>query len=306
VSYMSTRAAMQVRGTVTVGASGGAAVSTASRSTLLLHGGMFVLGQMLVFVVFGIAVNVGIRAISGTSYDLQRTLARAGGILVIFFGLYVMGVIGWVLKVLINNFAWEDVGAAGKAIKSGLERLQGLLYADTRRQIDPRNPYGYAGSLLMGVFFAAGWTPCITPTYGLILTMVADKNAAQALAPLIAYSLGLGLPFLVAAAALNQIRGLFKRIQRHMRAIEVVSGAFLIVMGALLFSERLADLTQYTIGLNTFAGNLETCTVELFNGQLPSGDYNTCMDLGPNYKYVTPTPQPQTNGTDDRAWLPRE
>jgi cytochrome c-type biogenesis protein len=313
VSYMGTRAAMQSRGEMVLATAGAGPTSSnfsaVNRSALMLHGTLFVLGQMLVFVLFGILANISIRAIASTSFDLQRYIAKFGGLLVIFFGLYVIGAVGWVINILINHFAWEEAGALGIAIKKGLERLQGILFTDTRRQINPRNPYGYAGSVMMGVIFAAGWTPCLTPTYGAILTMVAEKQEIWgALLPLIAYSLGLGVPFLFAALALNQVRGFFKRIQKHMRAIEVVSGALLILMGVLLYTERLADLAQTTNGINTFAGNLETCTVDLFSGQIPSGDYNICMQLGPNYKYLTPTAQPQSleiGGGSVISWFPR-
>ena len=299
VSYMSARAAMQVnRDVALVGVAVGAGgVSTVkaipNRAALFFHGTMFVLGEMFVFVVFGIAINVGIRAISSTSYVLERDIAHFGGLLVIFFGLYVLGVVGWILKFLINNFAWEDAGKVGLAIKSGLERFLALLYSDTRRQVSPKNRYGYIGSGLMGMAFAAGWTACIGPTYSLILTMISQQNVGQAVFPLVAYSLGLGMPFLIATLALDRIRGFLKRIQRQMRWIEVASGVLLIVMGFLLFTDHLSDLSSTTVGLTGFQANLEYCTTHLADGTVPSGDYNLCMQNGQNYN-VTVTPAPKS------------
>src|SRR5258706_3952111 len=105
VSYMSSRAAMQVlleTGFVAARTQTVTMSQSPNRIGLLLHGVMFVMGQMLVFVVFGITVNVGLRAISSTSYQFERGIAHIGGLLVIFFGLYVLCVIGSVFKILLT------------------------------------------------------------------------------------------------------------------------------------------------------------------------------------------------------------
>src|SRR5206468_2291811 len=143
----------------------------------------------------------------------------------------VMGVWGWLLRTLITRVDWDALGGVGRPICHGLERIQGWLYSDTRRQMNPRHGYGYAGSSLMGVVFAAGWTPCIGPIYGSILTLVANNGSwSQAGVLLLSYSLGLGVPFLLTAAALDQTRGLLKRLQRQMRVIAIASGVFLIFL----------------------------------------------------------------------------
>src|SRR5262249_21378136 len=152
----------------------------------------------------------------------------------------------------------------GEAMLHVLERIQGILYGDTRRQVDPRNPYGYAGSALMGVTFAAGWTPCIGPIYGAILTMAigapTNNNYGQVASLLLAYSLGLGVPFLLTSIALDRVRGTLKRLQRHMRMIEIVSGGLLIVIGYMLLTGTFSYINQFAIGLNDFSYNLEGCT----------------------------------------------
>jgi peroxiredoxin len=100
---------------------------------------------------------------------------------------------------------------------------------------------------------------------------------------LLAYSLGLGIPFLLAAIGLDQLRGLLKRIQRQMHTLELISGVFLIGMGVLLMTGQLAVLAQVSSGSSTLT-NLEGCVTGVLTGQVPSGDFGTCMDLGVDYK----------------------
>src|SRR5262249_20202859 len=158
--------------------------------------------------------NASIRAVRADSYDVQKFIGSFGGLLIIFFGLHIMGVTGWTLGKLIEGAKGQSNTAFGETLLHGLERIQQILYGDTRRQVDPRNPYGYAGSALMGITFAAGWTPCIGPIYGAILTLAigapTTNNYGQVAGLLLAYSLGLGVPFLLASIALDRVRGLLK------------------------------------------------------------------------------------------------
>ncbi len=127
-----------------------------------------------------------------------------------------------------------------------LDGLTQALYADTRR-IDTaaQDHKGYIGSAAMGVVFAAGWSPCIGPVYGGILTMAAQGSASvsQVTVLLASYSLGLGLPFFITAFALDRAQTLLRRLQRHMHAIELLSGAFLVGIGILVAGGTLQDLS---------------------------------------------------------------
>jgi len=132
---------------------------------------------------------------------------------------------------------------------SVINRTQMLLYMDTRRQMNGQGGQGYAGSALMGVVFSAGWTPCIGPVYGTILTVAANTgNVGYALPLLTAYCLGLGIPFVVTALLLDGAQGVLRRLQRHMHKIELVSGAFLIIIGVLVASGQMQSLSQYLAG----------------------------------------------------------
>lgn len=293
VSYLGARATRQLSGELAL--AGNVPQSTVSSSVVVnnrigqfTHGLFFVLGFTFVFVGFGVAVNAGINLFNVSSYDLQNNLTRIGGVIVIFFGLHVMGITGWLIRRVRAIFDTPDADDIGRAMVRGLDRLSSILYADTRRQFNPHNPYGYAGSAFMGAVFAAGWTPCVGPIYGFILNMVIGGTLARGTVLLTAYSLGLGVPFLLMTFAVDPARALIRRIQRHMRLIEVVSGAFLIVMGYLLVSNELTLLAARSAWLSDVSYNLEECGTGLFDNQVPIGDLGKCLQLGPNYQALPP------------------
>jgi len=145
--------------------------------------------------------------------------------------------------------------------------LQNGFYADTRRQMTTRGE-GYAGSAIMGVIFSAGWTPCIGPLYGAVLTYSANTGDVARAAPLLAaYSLGLGVPFLLTALLLDNAQGILRRLQRHMGTIKLVSGAFLVLIGFLVASGQLQSLSVYLNGqYSEFSINLEEQVVGSISG----------------------------------------
>ncbi len=321
----------QVTTQVAAMAGGGAAAVRQNRFNTLIHGLFFVLGFTFVFVTFGLLTTAGSLALRGSIVDVQEILARLGGLVIILFGLHVMGIlprfIAWVMgktgqmnggsgyvitlavEVLIGAvLAWSLVTLIPIVIGVGLyavwllwggaltrpgdfwmktlARLQTLLYADTRRQMQARSEAGYAGSALMGIVFSAGWTPCIGPVYGAVLTLAANGGSlSQAGLLLTAYSLGLGVPFLLTAVALDRMQGLLRRLQRHMKTIELVSGLFLIVIGLLVLTGQLQQFSQLG-SAGDFSFNLEHCTTELASGRIGLGEFGACMDEGLNYAPV--------------------
>lgn len=279
ISYLGARAGQQTRSLVaTVGGGGTMAVpGAASRTQIFVHGLMFVLGFTLVFVVFGLAVTASLKLFGVSAYDIQIWIARIGGVLVIFFGLHVLGLTGWIITNLVKRTDPES--ASGKF----LQRLQAVLYADTRRQIKRDNSTGYVGSVLMGVAFGAGWTPCIGPIYGSILTVASNGSTTTAAILLTTYSFGLGLPFLLAAIGIDRLKPLFRAIQKRMRVVELVSGVLLILMGVLLLTGRLSEISgQLGGGLADTQARIEDCTIAVAQGRIPAGDLGTCVDLGFN------------------------
>jgi cytochrome c-type biogenesis protein len=118
------------------------------------------------------------------------------------------------------------------------------LYREKRFQTE-RKPAGPLGALLVGVAFAFGWTPCIGPILAAILAVAASQDTiGQGVILLAVYSAGLGIPFLLTSLAVNQFFVAFARIRRHYKAIEVGSGALLVAIGVLIFTNRLTVIAQ--------------------------------------------------------------
>jgi cytochrome c-type biogenesis protein len=128
----------------------------------------------------------------------------------------------------------------------GVLRIPWLNY-DTRPQFTGQGPGGLASSGLMGMFFAAGWSPCIGTTLGAILTLgLSQETAGQAMLLTTGYALGLGLPFLAMGLMLDRATTLVRRMGRHMRLVEIVSGVFLIGIGLLMVTNRLTYLAIWS------------------------------------------------------------
>ena len=182
-----------------------------NRFETFTHGLAFVIGFSVIFILLGIAVS----AVGSLLYDIQGWLAKIGGLVVILFGLHM----------------------------TGLLRIPFLEY-DLRPQSRVDQNRSYISSALMGVFFSAGWSPCVGPVLGAILTLALNQgDIGQGAQLLLAYSAGLAVPFLVAAVAIGWVTGLLRRYGRVLHYVEIVMGAILVFVGVLLFFgifERLA------------------------------------------------------------------
>jgi cytochrome c-type biogenesis protein len=177
------------------------------------HALAFVLGFTVVFGVFGVFLGL----LGYWLQDLLPWFQKIGGIIIIFFGLHTMGL----LKIP-------------------------LLYQERRVEIERQSSLGHLSSFLMGVFFAAGWTPCVGPILGGIFLLAADAaTALQGAILFIAYSLGLGIPFLIAGLAFDAMSGLLRRLNRYMNIISIISGVFLIVLGILIFTDSLGYFARF-------------------------------------------------------------
>jgi cytochrome c-type biogenesis protein len=183
-----------------------------NRFITFTHGLAFVLGFSVVFILFGVAAS----AIGGFLADAQDTLTRLGGILVIIFGLHMIGVL----------------------------RVPVLDY-DTRVQQAPDPKFGYLSSALMGVFFSAGWSPCVGPVLGAILTFALNGGSISTGVTLLsAYSAGLAIPFLVAALGIGWITFVLKKYNKVMHYVEVAMGVVLVIVGYFLNSGTFALIAQ--------------------------------------------------------------
>ena len=187
------------------------------RRRVLTHAALFVGGFTLIFVLLGAgATFVG----SFLLYN-SEWIARIGGVIIIVFGLHLMGVL----------------------------RLLPLLRE--RRVHLADKPAGYVGTVVVGVAFGAGWTPCIGPVLGAIMTMAASQeHLATGMLLLFVYSMGLAIPFLLAAVALERFLRVFTRARRWLPLIEKLAGLLLVLLGVLLvtgsFVVLAAWLNRYT------------------------------------------------------------
>ncbi len=188
----------------------------AKRRVLILNALSFILGFSLVFVALGASAS----ALGSVLRANQQVLMMVGGALVIFFGLVMLGVI---------KLPW--------------------LYRDTRVRYEgeTRTPWG---ALLLGMAFAAGWTPCIGPILGAILTMAgAAGTLAAGVGLLGAYAIGLGIPFLLAALLLDPFMRFSKGFRRWLPWVERVAGVILIVAGVLMLTGTYETLNSYLINI---------------------------------------------------------
>lgn len=188
--------------------------------------------------------------------------------------------IGILLAALFFKGAFSE---PAKFWHGALDGLESMLYSDTRADIGGGRD-GLIGSTFMGMVFSAGWTPCIGPLLGTILTVAAASGAtsgdiAQGMLLLAAYSIGLGIPFVITALLMNSAQGALRRLQRHMQKIELVSGSLLIAIGVLVASGQLQSLSQ-TFSQGEFADftfRVEECGVGFFDGELALSHVGACL-----------------------------
>jgi cytochrome c-type biogenesis protein len=198
------------------GRAAGGEVTESNRFVTFTHGLAFVLGFSLVFITLGVASS----AFGRLLFDLRFILSKVGGIVVIIFGLHMIGVF----------------------------RIPFLEY-DTRVQQMPNRRWGYLSSALMGVFFSAGWAPCVGPVLGAILTLAMNGGSiSTGVSLLSAYSAGLAIPFLIAALGVGWVSVALKKYGKVMHYIEIAMGIILVIIGIMLFSgifERIAQASQF-------------------------------------------------------------
>jgi len=216
LSYISGLSLDEMRGTP-VAAGGGPAVAVAVpaavRRQVVLASLAFILGFTIVFVALGAS------ATALGQYVMARLsiLGKIAGAIVILFGLHTMGVL---------RIEW--------------------LYQEKRVQTSQQRPEGFLGAALVGMAFAFGWTPCLGPILAGILAVAATQDTVgQGVQLLSAYSIGLGVPFFATALAINRFFAAFARIRRHYHKIEIVSGALLVAIGVLIFTDRFTIIAQW-------------------------------------------------------------
>ena len=191
------------------GRAAGGEIESPNRWLTFTHAVAFVAGFSLVFIIF---FGLPAAFLGGLLRSLSVWISRIGGLIVVVFGLHMIGIL----------------------------RIPFLEY-DVRLHNLPDPKLGYLSSLLMGVFFSAGWSPCIGPTLSLILAL---SITGQTMLLLAAYSAGMAIPFLIAALGIGWVTTILRRYSKAMRYVEIGMGVIMIIVGILLLTGRLAMLSN--------------------------------------------------------------
>ena len=227
------------------------------------HALAFVAGFSAVFVVMGATLA------SVFGFALRAflpTFVKFGGVILILFGLQVSGIFGWIADRI--RAAGGDKNVFGRAFVEGVDTFGRMMYTEGRIQKKVDRRWGYLSSFAMGVFFSAGWIPCIGPVLSAIYAMAAlTATAAQGALLLLVYSLGLGIPFLITGAAMSVVAPQLRRVNRHLGLVSKITGVFLIGVGIAMYMDRLGFLSIF------------------FSQQLGNG--LASVDVGGNFNSVT-------------------
>jgi cytochrome c-type biogenesis protein len=189
---------------------------TSSRLSILINTLFFVLGFSVIFAVLGVLLN---SILSTVSYDIRTWLSRIGGIVIILFGMYLLGV--FKLSFLDREYKFRT-----KRYKSS-----------------------YLTSFIFGATFAVGWTPCVGAVLGAILTL-AVAVPEKAFVLLLSYALGLGMPFIIVGLFTSWIMGIIGRYNWLLKYFNIIAGMMLIILGILVFTNSLGLIANLSIVQN--------------------------------------------------------
>ena len=188
--------------------------------SVLLNSVMFIIGFSAVFIALG-AVATGL----GQFMNIyRRQLMQVAGVIIIIFGLHLIGV--FQIKALLADKRLHEVKSKGGAV----------------------------GAFVVGFAFAFGWTPCIGPILaGVLIIAGSQDTVVKGILLLAVYSAGLAVPFLLTSLGIERFLAFYSRFRRHLHTVEVVSGVFLVVVGALILTRHFTILSSYLSFLNRFA-----------------------------------------------------
>jgi cytochrome c-type biogenesis protein len=191
---------------------GGTTLSV-NRTNVILNTVFFVLGFSVVFSAIGVLIN---SVLSNSATELVTTLNQIGGIIIIGFGVFLL---------LSTKFVSLNV---------------------EKRFFPKKTKTSYPLSFLFGLAFATGWTPCVGPVLGTILTLAAT-TPAMSFNLLLAYSLGLGMPFILMGVFFSKATRIIRAMNKHLRYYSLILGSFIIVLGILVFTNQLAYIANFPL-----------------------------------------------------------
>lgn len=197
----------------------------------------FVLGFSLVFSLLGVLLQT---VLSSVGYSVQNWLSRIGGMIIIFFGLYLMGLV-----------------------------RPKFLNREYKVNVTKKFNSHYMTSFVLGAAFAVGWSPCVGAALGAILALSAS-NPSSAFILLMSYTLGLGLPFLILGMFVGQAQKFIAKSVKWLKYLHMIFGFFLVVIGILMFVNQLSRIANfsfvaYLFGNGVSVGGSEIMTLSLLN-----------------------------------------
>jgi cytochrome c-type biogenesis protein len=191
--------------------------STKVRLTVILHSLAFIAGFSAVFITLG-----GLAGLASSSFQAHLReglgiIQKIGGVLIFIFGIHLSGLFHF-----------------------------GMLLGEKRVHLRSK-PSGFVGTFLVGLAFAAGWTPCIGPILGAILAIAAGSagGVGRGILLLSVYSAGLGIPFLISGILFHSFLSFFDRFKKHIRIIEIVTGILLMIVGVMLFFDQFSIIAGF-------------------------------------------------------------
>lgn len=191
----------------------GSKTVTVNRSNIILNSIFFVLGFSMVFSTLGVIIN---SVLSEGAGELVEGLNQVGGIIIIGFGVFLL------LSTKINKLNME------------------------KKFFPKRSKASYPMSFVFGLAFAVGWTPCVGPILGTILTLAATTPSA-AFSLLLVYSLGLGIPFILIGVFYSRANRIIRSMSKHLKYYNVILGGFIILLGVLVFTNQLAYIANFPL-----------------------------------------------------------
>ncbi|UCD83808.1 MAG: cytochrome c biogenesis protein CcdA [Deltaproteobacteria bacterium] len=236
--------------------------NTRVKRLTIIHSLLFILGFSIVFISLGASATF----LGQILLKNQELVGKVGGILIVFFGLYLtgfldietekrlLGLLAIIVALYLTGLFGREFQGLFKHLAIPLALLYGLValgvidlnFLLREKKIQLRNkPLGYLGSVLVGITFAAGWTPCIGPILASILTLaVSEGKVTTGVLLLSSYSLGLGIPFFVSSLALNSFLDYFNKVKGSLGLVNIICGVILILVGSFIYLNYLSFLSQ--------------------------------------------------------------
>ena len=212
---------------------------------VVLNSLLFIVGFSAVFMTLGLSFSLVGQAL----IQYQEVIRMVAGLLIAFFGVYISGALEYLAKVAdVAEKKWSGQPVLGLLPIICRPLLVGRYLTRSLQFHIGNRPAGYVGAMLVGFSFAVGWTPCVGPILGAILALASSTaHITSGLLLLGAYSVGLGIPFLLSAVAINSFFHFFSKFKRYIEIVHIGGGLLLILVGILIFTGYLTVLNSLAI-----------------------------------------------------------